>query len=135
MRALVVTVLSATAIVAGATSASAADLSHVPRHHHARYASEPCSPCQAGWRFSPPLEWLAHGIGVLPYHYRHHRWAHGCHVGPQSCHHGWRKRGFIRHAHLGRYQLVQQKEFIGEPRLAGRAVLYADELAWASRHR
>ncbi len=133
MRAFVAVVLSVTAIVAGATSASAADLRYAPRYHHVRYAPEPCSPCQVGWRFSPPLEylgtWLVGGPWVPPYHYRYRRWAAGCSVGPQApCHRAWRERGQFRHAaYPGRYQLVQQKEFVREPVLVLETVRYVDE--------
>lgn len=129
MRALVAIVLTVTAAAATtATSASAADLRYAPKHHHVRYAPEPCSPCQVGWRFSPPLEWLVRGVWVPPYHYRHHRWAHGCHVGPRPCHRAWRERGLVRYvAPPGRYQLVQQKEYVREPVLVVEAVRYVDD--------
>ena len=139
MRAFVAVVLSVTAIVAGATSASAADLRYAPRYHHARYAPEPCSPCQVGWRFSPPIAyvgyWLGHGPWAPQYYHRHHRWAGGCDVGPRPCYHGWRKRGLVRYVAPGRYQLVQQKEYIGEPVLLVQTVGYVGEPRCGSRCR
>jgi hypothetical protein len=134
MRAFVAVVLSVTAIAAtaAANSASAADLRYAPRPHHVRYAPEPCSPCQVGWRFSPPLEYVGYWLGspwVEPYRYRYHRWAAGCSVAPLApCHRAWRERGLIRYAApAGRYQLVQQKEYVREPVLVVETVRYVDD--------
>ncbi len=140
MRALVAIVLSATAIVAGATSAAAADLSYVPKRQHVRHAPESCSPCEVGWRSSPPVAYVAyrleHGPWAPKYHHWHHRWAGGCHIGPRPCHQGvWRKRGIAGHVAPGRYQLVRQKDYLREPVLVVVNDDYAYERHCAARCR